>query len=115
MGAASTGDATVMPGVVSGGVGTRLVCTQGPYAGQSFPLTHAPTTIGRAPDRDISLSADTSVSRAHARIAYQNSRHVISDDGSSNGTIVNGSRLASSQHLSPGDIIQLGDTALRYD
>ena len=114
MGTAPSGDATVMS-VGSSGLGTRLVCIQGPYAGQSFPLSHAPTTIGRAADRDIALPADTSVSRTHARIVYQASRHVVSDDGSSNGTVVNGSRLAVPQPLNPGDLIQLGDTVLRYE
>lgn len=114
MGTVPIGDATVMPGS-SSGLGSRLFCTQGPYAGQSFPLTHAPTTIGRASDRDIALPADTSVSRAHARIVYQASRHIVSDDGSSNGTFVNGARVADARPLTHGDTVQVGDTAFRYE
>ena len=98
-----------------GGTGTRLVCVQGPYAGQSFPLSHVPATIGRAPEQTIPLPADTSISRLHARITYADGRHLLSDGGSSNGTFINGSRVADARPLSSGDTIVLGDTALRYE
>ena len=113
MGVAPAGDATILS--VGGGPGTRLVSVQGPYAGQSFPLGHAPATLGRAPDRTVALPADTSVSRAHARITYADGRHLLADDGSSNGTFVNGSRVADARPLSSGDLIQLGDSAFRYE
>jgi pSer/pThr/pTyr-binding forkhead associated (FHA) protein len=119
MGAAPVSDATVlspgMGGAGMGGVGTRLVCIQGPYTGQSFPLSHAPATIGRAPEQTIPLPADTSISRLHARITYADGRHLLADGGSSNGTFVNGSRVADARPLSTGDTIVLGDTALRYE
>jgi len=119
MAAAPVSDATVfspgMGGAGMGGVGTRLVCIQGPYTGQSFPLSHAPATIGRAPEQTIPLPADTSISRLHARITYAEGRHLLADGGSSNGTFVNGSRVAEARPLSSGDTIVLGDTALRYE
>ena len=114
-GFAPSSEATVLTGVGFGGVGTRLVAVQGPYAGQSFPLSHAPALIGRAPERDIPLPADTSVSRSHARITYADGRHFIADDGSSNGTFVNGGRVSDPRLLSSGDTIQLADTAFRYE
>ena len=106
-------EATVLS--IGAGPGSRLVCLQGPYAGQSFPLSHAPATVGRAPDRTIPLPADTSISRAHARITYAEGRHFVADDGSSNGTFVNGSRVAEARPLSSGDTIQLADTIFRYE
>jgi pSer/pThr/pTyr-binding forkhead associated (FHA) protein len=115
MGAAPVGEATVLSGPGFGGVGTRLVAVQGPYSGQSFPLSHAPATIGRAQERDIPLPADTSISRSHARITYADGRHLIADDGSSNGTFVNGGRITDPRPLSSGDTIQLADTAFRYE
>ena len=134
MGAAPVSDATVFspgmsgPGMSAppmtsatlsspgmGGAGTRLVCVQGPYSGQSFPLSHAPATIGRAPEQTIPLPADTSISRLHARITYADGRHLLADGGSSNGTFINGSRVADARPLSSGDTIVLGDTALRYE
>ena len=111
----SRSEATIqsLPGF--GGVGTRLVAVQGPYTGQSFPLSHNPAVIGRAQERDIPLPADTSVSRSHARITYTDGRHFISDEGSSNGTFVNGGRISEARLLSSGDTITLADTAFRYE
>ena len=115
MGTAPVSDATVMSVAPAGGLGSRLVCVAGPYLGQSFPLSHAPVTLGRAPERDIALSADTSVSRSHARIVYADGRHAVSDDGSSNGTFVNGARVGEGRPLNAGDLLQIGDTAFRYE
>ena len=115
MGTAPVADATVMSIGPSGGLGSRLVCVAGPYLGQSFPLSHAPVTMGRAPERDIALSADTSVSRSHAKIVYADGRHAVSDDGSSNGTFVNGARVGEARPLNAGDLLQIGDTAFRYE
>ena len=115
MGTAPVSDVTVLSVGPAGGLGSRLVCVAGPYLGQSFPLSHAPVRIGRAPERDVALPADTSVSRSHARIAYENGRHTVSDDGSSNGTFVNGARVGDARPLNAGDTLQIGDTAFRYE
>ena len=98
-----------------GAVGTRLVCLSGPYTGQSFPLSHAPATIGRASTATISLPADPSLSRTHAEISYVSGRHLLSDAGSVNGTAVNDEPLTEPLPLVPGDVIALGDTTLRYE
>jgi pSer/pThr/pTyr-binding forkhead associated (FHA) protein len=96
-------------------LGARLTAISGPYAGQSFPLSHRAVTLGRAADRDIPLPADTSVSRTHARITYEAGRHVVADDGASNGTLVNDHLLDVPLPLQGGDVIQIGATALRYE
>ena len=98
-----------------GAVGTRLLCLSGPYTGQSFPLSHAPATIGRASTATISLPADPSLSRSHAEITYLSGRHLLSEAGSINGTTVNGGPLTEPLPLVPGDVIALGDTTLRYE
>ena len=115
MGSVPAAEATTqsLPGF--GGAGTRLVAVQGPYAGQSFPLSHAPVVIGRAAEREIPLPADTSVSRSHARITYTDGRHFVADEGSSNGTFVNGQRVSGPRLLLSGDTITLADTAFRYE
>jgi len=99
----------------AGAVGTRLVCLSGPYTGQSFSLSHAPTTVGRASTAAISLPADLSLSRTHAEITYISGRHLLSDTGSVNGTVVNDEPLTDPLPLVPGDVIALGDTTLRYE
>jgi predicted component of type VI protein secretion system len=56
---------------------------------------------------------DAEMSRRHARIARDaGGDYVIEDLGSSNGTAVNGLRIASPTLLSAGDSIELGGTAL---
>ena len=99
----------------AGRIGTRLTATAGPYTGQSFQLTHQPVTLGRSAEREIALPADTSISRQHAHIAYENGRHVLSDDGSANGTLVNGIRLSESRLLRVGDTVKIGETTFRYE
>ncbi len=111
----SSSEATILSGPGFGGLGSRLVAVSGPYTGQSFPLSHVPVTIGRATERDVPLPADTSVSRSHARITYADGRHFIADDGSSNGTFVNGGRIGEPRLLSSGDTISLAETVFRYE
>ena len=67
-------------------------------------------TIGRSKDNDITID-DASVSRHHATIIQTASGIVISDNGSSNGTFINGNRIHGEQALSTNDILKLG-TAL---
>ena len=67
-------------------------------------------TIGRSKDNDITID-DASVSRHHATIIQTASGIVISDNGSSNGTFINGNRIHGEQALSTDDILKLG-TAL---
>jgi pSer/pThr/pTyr-binding forkhead associated (FHA) protein len=112
------GGGAPMPGVGSarGGVSEmpRLVGMEGPYAGQVFLLTGPNTIVGREPDKDIVLSADTTVSRNHARIVHENGDLVVYDNNSANGTFVNGMRI-SMQILTPGDAVQFGSSKFRYE
>jgi pSer/pThr/pTyr-binding forkhead associated (FHA) protein len=94
--------------------GPRLVGLNGPYAGQVFALEKPETTVGREPDRDIPLASDTSVSRRHARFRRGAAGVEISDEGSSNGTFVNGSRVTS-QNLQPGDEVKIGASVFRVE
>jgi hypothetical protein len=67
-------------------------------------------TIGRAPDNDLVL-ADPGVSRHHARITGRAGRLVLADQGSTNGTIVNGARVTEIV-LGFGDELALGTTRI---
>jgi len=95
--------------------GPRLVGLSGPYAGQSFSLSASgATSIGREPGRDIQLPMDTTISRKHARVENEGGTFVVYDEGSSNGTVVNGTRVTS-QTLAPGDVVQFGSSAFRFE
>lgn len=95
--------------------GARLIGLAGVYAGQSFPLSPTgATSIGRESGRGIMLSMDTTVSRRHGRIENEAGTFVVYDEGSSNGTRVNGAQV-SRQPLSPGDVIEFGSASFRFE
>jgi len=97
------------------GVGTRLTALDGPYVGQSFALSPAkPFTLGKSPDSDIVLARDEMVSRVHARIMPMEGGYAVYDDGSTNGTFVNGA-LISRSILGVGDVLQVGASRFRYE
>jgi len=66
--------------------------------------------IGRSKDNDITID-DASVSRHHATIIQTSSGIMINDNGSSNGTFINGNRINQESVLKKNDIVKLG-TAL---
>jgi predicted component of type VI protein secretion system len=71
------------------------------------------TTIGREAC-DITL-ADSEVSRSHARIHLRNGTLAVEDLQSTNGTRVNGTRLHAPAVLGDGDVIEVGNSALRVE
>lgn len=86
-----------------------LVIEQGPSAGQRVDLTD-PFTLGREadPSGGMAIAAST-LSRRHARLMLDGERWLLADLGSTNGTFINGRRIAGTpEPLTPGDRIQLG-------
>jgi hypothetical protein len=83
--------------------------------GRSFPTGPVPLTLGRAEDNDVALSKDEFASAHHARIESQRDGVWILDLGSTNGTFVNGKRLDGRRLLKEGDVVQIGDTELRFE
>ncbi len=67
-------------------------------------------TIGRARDNDLVLE-DGRVSRHHARLQSRAGSLVLTDLDSTNGTVVNGSRIREVV-LGDGDRIEIGDSVL---
>jgi len=93
--------------------GPRLIGVAGTYMGHIFKL-QGEALISREPGSPVPLDQDTSVSRRHATIAPRNGGFVIRDEGSSNGTFVNGARVSESP-LSPGDEVSIGGTRFRFE
>lgn len=77
-----------------------------------LPLEGSRMTIGRLPTCTFVLDDDT-ISREHAVVVRRSSDWWILDQGSTNGTRVNGRRTAESR-LSPGDEVSLGDVRLVF-
>jgi DNA-binding winged helix-turn-helix (wHTH) protein len=69
--------------------------------------------IGRAPDSVLFID-DFSVSRRHARIVTDDSRAVLEDLGSKNGTLVRGRRISGKRWLADKDPIQIGPAHLIF-
>ncbi len=99
---------------VSAASGPRLVAVQGPRMGDVYDLQAGSATIGREESNSIAFPDDSAVSRRHARIASENGQFTIYDEGSSNGTFVNGVKVTE-QALHSGDEIQIGTTRLRFE
>ena len=87
----------------------RLISPDGT---QSFDLkTHAPLIVGRAPTCDLSV-ADPTISRRHAELVVDEDQVTLRDLGSSNGTFVNGRKVAAAT-LEVDDLIAFGKVAFR--
>jgi Protein of unknown function (DUF3662)/Inner membrane component of T3SS, cytoplasmic domain len=91
-----------------GGRNVRLVSGDG----RTYPLQMGSTVIGRGDQANLRLP-DVGISRRHARLDFDGNQVVLTDLGSTNGTMVNGQRV-SAVALNPGDMVQLGTTTLTF-
>jgi hypothetical protein len=82
-------------------------------AGDEFTVDSAPLTIGRGGQNDLVLDGDEFASARHARIEARRDGVWVQDLGSTNGTYVNGQRIAAAHRLAPGDVLRVGETDLR--
>jgi len=78
-------------------------------------LDSAPVTLGRSLDNDMALTEDEFASARHALIEPRRDGVWVEDVGSTNGTFVNGSKLKRGRKLTPGDVIRVGETDLRFE
>jgi len=78
-----------------------------------YNLTRDETTIGRSPDAHVPLR-DARASRRHARVSRDGDDYYVVDEGSQNGTSVNGS-LVERRVLRPGDLVQIGGVRLFFE
>lgn len=90
----------------------RLIGSEGTL----FPLGDGGTSFGRRPTNSYVLSGDSYVSGAHAVIEQENGRFYLMDMGSTNGTRLNGRRIAPNhpEPLSEGDEILMGQTPFTF-
>ncbi len=84
-------------------------------AGTVVQAGPVPTTIGRADDNVLVLDADDYASGHHARVESGLDGTWVIDLDSTNGTYVNGERIAGRRRLHVGDLLQIGDTELRFE
>jgi pSer/pThr/pTyr-binding forkhead associated (FHA) protein len=95
----------------------RLVIQRSPSLeeGGEFLLNSAPVTVGRGGQNDLVLTGDEFASARHARIEVRGDGVWVQDLESTNGTYVNGTRVAGAQRLDAGDVLRVGETDLRME
>ncbi len=86
----------------------QIVMRSGPTVGATYALDAEFITIGRDPSNLISIN-DPEISRQHAKMMLQGGKIVLEDNGSTNGTSVDGMRLSGPHVLKPGETISLGE------
>lgn len=112
--------ATVMKDLIAGTCAVEstrsatLTCLTGKDAGNVIPIALEQMLIGRGDDCTLQIR-DRSVSRRHARVTLRENRVIIEDLRGANGTYVNGVAIKRRATLTPGDVIELGKTVLRFD
>jgi pSer/pThr/pTyr-binding forkhead associated (FHA) protein len=87
----------------------ELLVTEQEGSPRSYPMSAEPLTIGRAESCQVILG-DTYVSQMHARVYPKDGEWLVEDLGSTNGTYVNGQRIAEVTRLRKGDRVQFGNT-----
>jgi serine/threonine protein kinase len=89
----------------------EALCRFAGAAGPPAPAIPTPTVVGRSPDCDVVVKAPD-VSRRHCRIVRGAGEVIVEDLGSSQGTRVNGSRVARAR-LRDGDRLEIAGQAFR--
>lgn len=82
------------------------------FNGETVHLTGPEIIIGRGSTAQVILS-DSGASRHHARILWSGKIGGLEDLQSTNGTVLNGTRITSSP-IEQGDVIQIGGTTLIF-
>lgn len=85
----------------------------GPRVGERMPL-RAVSAIGRDAGNEVVLN-DEAASARHAVVSFADGDWWVEDAGSTNGTLVNGSRIWDKERLHYGDELQVGRILLRME
>lgn len=90
---------------------STLVIVQGSLQGTALPLGSAPITIGRSPDSTLVINDDYASSH-HCRIYPAESRWLVEDTGSTNGTWIDRTRITGPTVLEVGAPLRVGRTVI---
>ncbi|MBS1710118.1 MAG: FHA domain-containing protein [Armatimonadetes bacterium] len=82
--------------------------------GDVFLIPEGTATVGRE-NSDVVVAAESGASRRHAEISRTGGVVTLTDSGSTNGTYVNGTKIAAPTVIQSGDTIQFGAASYRYE
>lgn len=88
---------------------TRLVITSGPREGMEIELPGEQLTIGRSSESGLVIR-DEYTSTHHARLMLWGADWVVQDLDSTNGTYLDGTRVAVPAPVPPGSSVTIGTT-----
>ena len=101
-----TGETNLIPASRRARANPHLVVMTGSAAGQVIALDASQIVVGRSRSAQLRV-VDDGISRTHCRLLRRGDAIIIEDLGSTNGTVVNGTKVARAE-LAAGDRIQLG-------
>jgi pSer/pThr/pTyr-binding forkhead associated (FHA) protein len=94
-------------------IDARLRIVSGPGKGKVFPIRENSVVLGRDEGCHVVVD-DPSVSGRHAIVSYRGGEFRVSDLGSTNGSLLNGSPLTESV-FQESDDLRLGKTVIRLE
>ncbi len=92
---------------------TLATLSTGSLWGKEFRIERPVASIGRGEHNDVRI-ADESVSTSHATLLRKGDKWFVLDLGSSNGTVVDGYRVAGEREVPPGGVLKLGNVKLTF-
>lgn len=90
-----------------------LTILEGAGKGTSKPLTSALMIVGRSKNADLMVD-DPLVSRRHLEVRVE-SDAVFVENKSAQGSMLNGKPLTGIVSLNPGDVLEVGNTKMRFE
>jgi len=97
-----------------GGPLAKFLVRSGALKGQRLFVKVPIVNIGRAEYNDMQIP-DDSVSSQHAKLTRREGVWVLTDLGSTNGTMVDGERIEGDIPLAPGAFVRFGDVQLIFE
>src|SRR3954462_1779151 len=91
-----------------------VILTEKGGATQRLDFESEEITIGRVDENDICLPKGN-ISKKHTKIVVKDGKIIVLDLKSTNGTYVNGKKLAGPQVITPADKVYVGDFILSIE
>jgi EAL domain-containing protein (putative c-di-GMP-specific phosphodiesterase class I) len=91
---------------------TWMLARGGVDGNQQVEVTPVPFTVGRRPGSSLQINSRT-ISGFHATLTVESDELWVEDNGSTNGTYVNGNRINSRTQLQEEDLVQFADIPFR--